>query len=514
METLFLIVIAAIAAIGLLIAGVTALGELFMQAGDYALLTVGVVHRRTPEYEVITPYRPQDEPVPAYRNYFLGQALRDVRQLALLAPGEARSGATERCRESYRMNAGGPEPGFFGLVRGLSMVLGHVLGALLAAPLLAAVLLVHTALVLLVGGAALLVAGLLRAADQVPVWLRGLWRGVMCPHCFERVRHPAYGCPREDCRRRHGDVRPGRYGLLWHRCQCGQLLPTLRMLMVRSRRLQPFCTYTGCGKPLSREAGHARELALPLIGGRAAGKTQLMAAMTAALEGAATGGGRAFRPADEESAGRFAVAREVLAIGGRPVATRPELPRAMSFVLGRGPWRRLLHVFDTAGERFTRREETDALRYAARARAFVFVLDPLAVGGDWPAEVAALASPVHPERVFAPSVLAMRGMGAPLEHSRLAVAISKTDVLDAHGLLPDRRDEDAWARDWLCGELRLGNLVAAMDTHFREVRFFFTSAVLDGPGAAGGAPPPATGDAPPLQVHASIVPLTRWCLGE
>ncbi|WP_328967413.1 TRAFAC clade GTPase domain-containing protein [Streptomyces sp. NBC_00239] len=535
LEGLFLVVAGVIAGIGLLIATVTAIGEACGLVGRYAVLTVRVLHLRTPEYEVIAPYRPQDEPVPAYRNYFLGQALRDVRQLTVLGPRMVRGTVAEHARTAYRENVTDSAGGVLDLVRGLSIALGHLVGGVLAAPLLAAVLLLHAVLVLLPAGAALAAAGLLRGLDLVALRLRGLGRGMLCPSCFERVRRPAYACPRADCLRRHPDIGPGRYGVLRHRCQCGQVLPTLRWLMRPAGRLQPYCPHAGCGEPMNKDAGHMRELALPLIGGRAAGKTQLMAAMTTALEYAAAHGGPAFRPADEESRERYEVAREVLTIGGHPRSTRPERSRAHSFVRGGRLSRRLIHVFDTAGERFTSREGTDPLRYASAARTFVFVLDPLAVDDRWPGVDRALASPVHPEHVFGPAVQAVRAMGTPRARRRLAVAISKADLLEAYGLLPERREGSAAAREWLCAELGLTNLVHAMEHHFREVRFFFTAAVLEGAGdsgAGGGGPGAAesgaagpgaagpgeedgdAGDAGPPRVDPSIGPLADWCLGR
>jgi hypothetical protein len=79
---------------------------------------------------------------------------------------------------------------------------------------------------------------------------------------------------------------------------------------------------------------------------------------------------------------------------------------------------------------------------------------------------------------------------------RLAVAISKTDLLAGHGILPDRLDDSATARTWLTEDLGQGNLVRAMEGRFREVGYFFTAAVTDGTGA----------------VDRSIAPLVTWCL--
>ncbi|MER6996721.1 hypothetical protein [Streptomyces sp. NPDC000410] len=494
----FISVTAALRAIGLV-------GELVWR---YGRLLVGVLHRRTPEFETIPPHRPQDEPVPAHRNYFFGPAVRDLRQLLTLGRRMLARQVGDSFRTVTQERISGPR-GARSTLYGLSLWAGLALGAALAVPVLGTLLLLHAAAVALLGGATRLTAVALRALDRAVLRMKRLHTGLLCPHCFERVPYPAYDCPRDTCRRRHSDIRPGRYGIFRRRCECGGRLPTLLLLMRRKARLQAYCTHEACGKPMNTDAGHAPELVLPLIGGRAAGKTQLMAAMLLSLEHAAGRGGPAVRLADEESLAKYRVLREVLQIRGHTLGTQRTLPRAHSFLLGSGRAERLVHLFDTAGERFVNREDTDVLRYFRAARTFVFVLDPLAVDTFWtgrdprpgPSVDRTLASPVHPELVFGPSVQTVAQMGAPLNRSRLAVAISKTDLLDEHGLVPDRGDESGWARDWLCKELGLRNLIEYMELEFQEVRFFFTAAVtVDGT------------DDQEQEMHASIAPLVDWCL--
>lgn len=472
---------------------------------EHARLLVGVVHRRTPQFRTLPPHQPQDEPVPAYRNYFFGPGARDLRQLTTL---------TLRCyRRTVRDSFGAvTSRQFLAPVRsrartvpyGVTLYLGLTLGAVLAGPLLAALLGLHALVLLLLMAGARLLAGTLRAVDRAGLWAKRLRTGMLCPHCFERVRYPAYDCPRADCRRRHLDIRPGRYGVFRRRCACGERLPTLLLLMGRETRLRAYCVHPHCGRPMNTEAGHLPEVVIPLIGGQAAGKTQLMAAMLLSLENAAADGGPALTLADAESRANYQVLREVLRIRGHTRATPKALPRAHSFVLGAGRSERLVHLFDTAGERFVDREDTDALRYARAARTFVFVLDPMAVRAFWTSLDPAtgrlldrtLASTVDPEEVFGRSVQAVAAMGAPLRRSRLAVAISKTDLLAEHGLVPDRLDDSDGARAWLRDVLGLHSLVRAMELDFAEVRFFRTAAVADAE----------------VRVDASVARFVDWCL--
>ncbi|MFE0516230.1 hypothetical protein [Streptomyces sp. NPDC058964] len=477
-------------------------------AWRYGGVAVGVLHRRTPEFVTIAPYRPAEEDVQAYRNYFYGPATRDLRQLATLG----RRSYVRTAGDSFRGVTGRYFTMQQGWVRlasvpyGLTLYTGLGLGAVLAVPVLGVLYGLHALVVGLLMAGARLLAVLLRAVDRAVLRLRRLGRGMICPHCFERVPYPAYDCPRANCRRRHADIRPGRYGLFRRRCACGERMPTLLMLMSRQTRLAGYCTHENCGKPLNTDAGHMPEVVLPLIGGRAAGKTQLMAAMLMSLENGAENGGPEIRLADEESHANYRVLREVLEIRGNTRSTQKALPRAHSFVLGTGRAERLVHVFDTAGERFVNREETDALRYVRAARTFVFVLDPMAVDAFWtrlepsPESVVdrTLASTVDPEEVFGRSVQTVRTMGTPLDRARLAVAISKTDLLAGHGLVPERLDDSDTARDWLCERLGLRNLVQTMDLEFGEVRFFCTAAVA--------------GDDD--RVDDSIGRFVQWCLGS
>lgn len=487
------------------IAALRALALVMQILTGYGRTLVGVVYRRTPEFRTLPPYRPQDERVKAYRNYFFGPAFRDLRQLLTL---ERRSyvttvGDSFRAVTSRQFVAPAHHRALT-VPYGLTLHLGLCAGTALALLPVGLLLVLHAVVLAFLAGGARLLAGALRAVDRAVLGMRRLHTGMLCPHCFERVPYPAYDCPSPTCRRRHADIRPGTYGVWRRRCECGQRMPTLLMLMGRDARLQAYCVHPHCGKPMNTDAGHMPEVVIPLIGGQAAGKTQLMAAMLLSLEHAAADGGPPITLADEESDAEYRVLREVLRMRGHTRATQKTLPRAHSFVLGAGRSQRLVHLFDTAGERFVDRDDTDALRYARAARTFVFVLDPMAVKAFWttlepppgPLLDHTLGSTVDPEEVFARSVQAVAAMDAPLKRSRLAVAISKTDLLAEHGLAPAHPGDSDSARTWLRQSLGLHSLVQAMELNFREVRFFHTAAVANGESGVDG----------------SVTRFVEWCL--
>ncbi len=492
------------------IIGARGLGQIAELVWEHYQVVVNVIERR-PGYQTIAPYRPQDELQPAHRQYFLGPAQRDLRQMLTLTGRRCTRLTRDRLRSvqlNYVEQQG--EDAAYRVPFGWTLQLGIVGGAVLGAGLLALLVLVHGIVLALLSGTVLATAGALRAVDFVSLLAKRLHQGMVCPNagCYQRVPYPVYECRRTACRRRHTDIRPGRYGILTRRCACGEELPTLILLMRTNRRLQPYCPF--CENSMSVATGHMVETVLPLFGGRAAGKTQLMAALMLTLESSSAPGGRGMRTADDATQVNYEVLREVLQMQGHPRGTQVDLPRAYSVVVRRGRGERMVHIFDAAGERFVNREATDALSYVQAARTFLFVLDPLAVDAFWngPALAAdgtvdrSIASDVPPELVFQQAVQAMIQMAVPLKRSRLAVAVSKADLFAARtgstgpsGLSGPGTDSDS-AKEWLTDELGLGNLVRSMDLEFKEVRYFFTAGVtLDG-----------------QTVHPSVAPVVEWCL--
>ena len=505
--------LAALAAYTVVVAPLAAAGAALFCCGSllagYAVAVHGVLLARPPRFQVLPGYRPEDEPesAPAYRQYFFGPAVRDLRQIAMITWRTCRDrGAGYQAWVWRRFMTGRGADGLAIYPLGLTLWLGLFIGAVAAGGLLAAALAVHAAAVLTIQLLARAAIGVLREADTVVLRLKGI-NGMMCPSCHRRVAFPRYRCP--GCSRMHSDVRPGRYGVLRRRCQCGHKLRTL--LIVGSYRQPAFCTE--CGRQMSDETGRFGEIVLPLLGGIGAGKTRLMAAMITSLHevGPADADGPAaarIRLADDETRRAYEVLSEVLGMAdGYTKATPPaDIPRAHSVLVEMPRYRRLLHIFDASGERFTEADKTEELRYLPAARTYLFVIDPLSVPAFWdqltPGERDAidplLVSPHQPWKVFEQSVQTMIGMGGKVERSRLAVAISKTDLVTRAGILAGREDGSDWAERWLVRSLDQRNLVQAMRNEFSEVRFFFTAAVLSGDGHVDG----------------SVRPLVTWCLRD
>jgi Double-GTPase 2 len=438
---------------------------------------------------------------PAYRQYFFGPALHDLRE-------GARAGLQGVWALTLTWLRGAVHKLFSDDDETLLLVTGPVGVAVVAGlgvgtgawmVVLTAVAALHALTVLAAQLVARVAIGLLRLVDSAMRLVRGV-RSTHCSNCYALIDYPAYACP--ECRRLHHDIRPGRYGVLRRRCACDRhRMPTLMIL--GSHKLTAYCA--ACNEVLPDGTGYHKELLVPLYGGRAAGKTQLMAAMMAQLLGAGRGGPASdrTRPADDPTRSAYTVLGNMLRSADRAEATGPGLPRAHALRLADD---RMLLFFDAAGERYLSAEQTGQLTYANAARTALFVLDPLAVpafrdllsAAETVRLASAPASEVPPDKVFGILLKSLLDMGVPVDRSRLAVTVSKTDLVGGCAVLADRVEHSDWVHDWLAGPLGLGNLVRTMENHFAEVRFFLHAAVLD----QAGRPDP------------SIAPLVDWILEE
>lgn len=372
---------------------------------------------------------------PAYEQYLFGPARTD---LALILarirselPADVRSTLARTWSRWWGRGAGSQ-------VVCLVRVYGLLVGALVGAVLVAVVTAVQVLGAVLLAAAGFAVILLLRGVDAALLRVRGI--RMSCPHCYRPIGYPAYRCPA--CGARHRDVRPGRYGLLRRRCHCDQaLLPTL--LLLGSHRLTAFCPHPGCGVPLADDTGTAAEVLLPIVGGHNAGKTQLMTAMVDAMAGAAARDGTGFEAADRTTGHRLARLQSAVSAGGAPPPTPPgERPRAYSLYLrpDREP-KRLVHLFDSAGETFYDSEVLAGLRYLGTSRTFVFVVDPLSIEAVWERLDGAARDRLEPVRarrspefVFQQVLDNVERMAVDPRRTRLAVVLTKADLLAANGV--------------------------------------------------------------------------------
>ncbi len=446
---------------------------------------------------------------PATLEYFYGPALTDADHAVRVAYGNCRS-LWQRGARAVVSSFGRQEvilTGPLGVGGAVGMAAGTAVGAVAAA----GCALVHL-LAVGISAASVRAAGtVLRIVDSAVLRIKNI--RMVCPKCYERVPYPAYECPGRACARRHRDVRPGRFGIVRRRCQCGTRMKTL--LLFGSAQMDAYCPH--CATSLEHRPGRAPEIVLPFFGAAGAGKTRLLFSMVAQLriwsgEAGWPGTKRADKKragirrigeerfvaelADTATAGKLKDASKWLSPGNATDKTPPEMPRAYVVRLATSHDAWLLHMFDAAGEFFYTPERTQELRYFNKAKTFILVIDPLSVEAFWDrllpdqqAELKAVRSAApSPDLAYQQAHQEIEAMGVQLSKAHLAVVFSRADLIDRSG-----DDVVTWATD----ELGLGNLVRSARLNFKEACFFHTAAVM-----TDGA------------MHKSVPALIRWVLAR
>jgi Double-GTPase 2/Sporulation and spore germination len=310
---------------------------------------------------------------------------------------------------------------------------------------------------------------LLRAAEGA--WHARMRTEASCPHCYHVTRRPAYRCP--GCLRLHRDVRPGRLGLFARRCTCGTLLPT--MVLRAAWHLEAVCQK--CGKPLRAGSAALRDVRIPIFGDTSAGKTRFLYAGLDSLIDTTARAGVAFGFPDEESQDQATVALGLIRSGQDTVKTSQTLPTAVTCRLGSGAGSTLVHLFDTAGENYRDAQLHDSLGFLDRGQGLVYVLDPFSVGSisdrmagqNSPVIEMAHAAAGDPENAYNEVVSRLRDSGVKAAEQRLAIVVSKADLLVAGGIEPPK--DSAAIADWLAA-MGVHNLILSARREFAEVRYF------------------------------------------
>jgi hypothetical protein len=428
---------------------------------------------------------------PAVLQYFYGPAVADADHAARVAFGTCQDlleWGAELIGDAF------DEANLFTVPLGIAGAIGLAVGTAVGAIITAVLALVHLAVVGISAVVVRATGTVLRGVDSAMLWVKNV--RMVCPHCFERVAYPAYDCPGDHCTRRHRDVRPGRFGILHRRCQCGTRMSTL--LLFGSSKMAAFCPHLGCEGSLEHRPGEAPEIVLPFFGATGAGKTRLLYSMVTQLHLWADQHQLTAEFGDSSTARELDVADELLRSGRTTIGTTGELPRAhiIRLILKKGI--RILQLYDAAGERFYNTDRTQELRYLNKARTFILVIDPLSVEGFWQqlsastqAELKSLRSTApSPDLAYQQTHQQIEAMGVQLRKARLAVVFSRADLIGT----PATGDVADWARS----ELGLGNLVRSTTQNFKEAHYFRTAAVMD----SGGL------------VHESIGALMRWVLAR
>jgi hypothetical protein len=312
-------------------------------------------------------------------------------------------------------------------------------------------------------------AAILRGAER---WRRGRVRSeAFCVRCFHANPWPAYRCP--TCLILHHDVRPGRLGLLIRRCECGTHLPT--MASRAAWRLTAVCKR--CEESLPRGMGAVRDVRVPVFGDTSAGKTRFLYASLNSLLLTAREAHITVSFPDDGSRELAEFGLGLIRSGRETAKTSTTAPVALTCQLGTGRGSALVHLFDAAGEHFQDAQRNEALRFLDEGQGLVYVLDPFSIGTvrnqlsshDAAAIRLAHAAVGDPELAYDEVTLRLRETGVSASAQRLAVVVSKADLMRSAGLTPPARSDEI--AQWLM-DAGVHNLVMSARREFAEVRFF------------------------------------------
>lgn len=299
-----------------------------------------------------------------------------------------------------------------------------------------------------------------------------------CPVCFEVMDRPAYTCP--GCSVLHRDIRPGRRGSIYRACLCGHRLPT--GVLRAAWTLDAVCQR--CGAAVHHGAAVLQDVRVPVFGEPHAGKTRLIFAGFHHIIARAEAHGVPVTFPDESSRDRAKAGLQQIAVDQRTTKTDWALERPLTCQLGTGPRGALLHAFDAAGERFRGAGGHDDLHYLHDGHTLVFVVDPFAIPG-LRRELAGTGNvelrdehlsghPRNPEDAYGEVVSRIRAAGTETERQRLAIVVTKADVLAVLGVETPEDSEDVKA--WLY-ENGMHNVTLAAEREFKEVRYFAVASV-------------------------------------
>jgi hypothetical protein len=309
--------------------------------------------------------------------YFYGPARADAEQVLQAAYDDSRTfwnAGAGRIRSFFR----GDKPWItrpLGAGGAAGMAVGTAFGAVVAGgcALIQLVAVVVSAALVRAAGATL------RGADSALLRVKNI--RMVCPACSERVPYPGYVCPGGGCARRHRDVRPGRFGVVRRRCQCGTRMSTL--LLFGSSRMPPSARTAATRWSIAR--ARRRKSSCRSSGPPAPARTRLLFSIVTQLQVWTREGQLTAEFADSVTTRELDAAERVLRSGSATAKTPVQLPRAHVIRVSSGKGIRILHMFDAAGERFYHSDRTQELAYLGQARTFILVIDPLSVEAFWAA---------------------------------------------------------------------------------------------------------------------------------
>lgn len=307
-----------------------------------------------------------------------------------------------------------------------------------------------------------------------------------CPYCHTRSRLPVYVCP--SCKRNHPRLEPSSFGIVRHRCRCGERLAATFLL--GRGKLTSQCPR--CGQYLNRAHTESHKLYFAVIGGPSVGKSAYLFALIRKL--VETEGPRHGADVEFESSSADRLYQHVIDgmdVGKPPHKTIEILPRAIDLkVLRKGKLRRLVYFYDPAGEAFDQVDDLAPHHFYRYLTGAIVLVDPFCLPGLIKSLGSAFrvrSAMIRPGRVppheslgrLINALEAHFHMGTSRKLSvPVAVVINKIDELDLTKRLspPSGVDTQTHIRETMA-DWGARHFINVLDTRFETVRFFRVSSL-------------------------------------
>jgi GTPase SAR1 family protein len=334
-----------------------------------------------------------------------------------------------------------------------------------------------------------------------------------CHVCKEKSLIPAYKCP--NCGTVHTKLVPGVYGILNRKCigdgtvKCGHQLPTA-FFNGRSQ-LEAICSH--CQSPLNDR--ETRPICIPVVGGRSVGKTAFITAfahdfgtIVAPSKGLQL---EAYNTDKEAMYNDLDRAYQTSTFNLTPmrtmVGTQAVSSVSFSFFVKSENFSpdRLVHVYDIAGEVFTKNVEVEVQKQYEYCHGIVLIVDPLAIQSIYNRYEAQLSEIDKNRRgeadttaivdAFINKLREVTGLSDRKMHSvPLAVVITKIDAVQAIDEQLGLKAAEALyqsntekyksvldAQDYLCRKFFVENdmrhFITTINLRFKNNRYFACSPI-------------------------------------
>ena len=209
--------------------------------------------------------------------------------------------------------------------------------------------------------------------ERIFLFFRGLF--TTCPDCHSKRTLPEYFC--DSCGEIHTKLMPNSYGILFHKCKCGQKLPAT--FFVNRGRLQARCTV--CNQLLHREHVESKKIFIPIFGGPSVGKSAFMFSVVRQLiEKKASEFGFTPEFIDSKTESIYQGVVKQLHKGSVPDKTTGKIPKAFNIALkndGNTKW--LIYLYDPSGEAYHDTENLSAHLYYGYLSGLIMIIDPFSI---------------------------------------------------------------------------------------------------------------------------------------